>query len=184
MKSSLFKKSYNILEDKQLIDLGIMPFVQKAYAGESCHIPVIAYNPFNSPALHDIGINIERYIKGHLYPILNSDGTLAEVVVKLSDVTYRHQTEQLLSDNQLKFERLTKGLPGVIYEYEESGSNPNTFRYISQGCETMFGFSPEQVINDASILQTCIHTEDMDSYHKSMADSINGSKFGNGRGEL
>jgi len=41
-------KNYNLLEDKQLIAKGIMPYIQKGFAGETSEIPVIMYDPTES----------------------------------------------------------------------------------------------------------------------------------------
>ena len=168
--------SYNILEDIQLMDLGIMPFIEKAFSGETCEVPPISYNPIKTPSLQDLGIDNNKYIKGHLFPIMNRDKQVDEVVLVLSDVTFQKQAEQILSDTHAKFQKLTYGLPGVIYEYEEIGQNPHTFRYISEGCRTMFGFAPEEVIENSSLMEERIHEEDLESYRLSMQKSEFGAQ--------
>lgn len=177
-------KFYNILEDEQLKELGIISHIQKAFNGESCDLPPIAYNPFDTLALKGFGINIKRYIEGHLYPIMSDNGDLEEVVVVLSDITFRHHAEQILSDNQKKYERLTEGLPGVIYEYEEAGNNPDTFRYISQGCEEIFGFTPEQILDNANLLRECIHPGDALSYNLSISQTVRKSSVWEWKGRI
>lgn len=167
---------YNILEDIQLMDLGIMPFIEKAFAGETCEIPPVSYNPIKTPALQELGIDDNKFIKGHLFPIMNKDKQVEEVVLVLNDVTFQKQAEQILSDTHVKFQKLTHGLPGVIYEYEEIGDNPHTFRYISEGCKTMFGFSPDEVMANSSLLEDRIHEDDIESYKLSMQSSEFGAK--------
>src|SRR3954453_19289896 len=36
---------YNILEDKQLVEKGVMPYIKKAFDGERAEIPAILYDP-------------------------------------------------------------------------------------------------------------------------------------------
>ncbi len=168
--------SYNILEDEQLVSLGIMPFIEKAFAGKSAEIPPILYNPYDSRALRDTGLNSSKYVKGHLFPIKDKSGELEEVVIILNDITYQRQAEQILSEAHLKFERLTQGLPGVIYEYEEIGEAPNTFRYISEGCKEMFGVTPEETMLNTNLLEEKIHPDDIEDYRQSMQDSKFGAK--------
>lgn len=168
--------AYNILEDIQLMNLGIMPFIEKAFAGETCEVPPISYNPMKTPALKELGIDNSKYIKGHLFPIMNHNKQVDEVVLVLSDVTFQKQAEQILSDTHAKFQKLTHGLPGVIYEYEEIGPNPHSFRYISEGCRTMFGFAPEEVMEKSSLMEECIHEEDLESYRLSMQKSEFGAQ--------
>ncbi|QSE98359.1 PAS domain S-box protein [Fulvivirga lutea] len=174
--SSYVLDSYNILEDIQLVDLGIMPFIEKAFAGETCEIPAVSYNPEKTPALKNLGLDEYKFVKGHLFPIVNAERQVEEVVLVLNDVTFQKQAEQILSDTHAKFQKLTHGLPGVIYEYEEIGENPHTFRYISEGCQDMFGFSPEEILANSALLENRIHSEDIDSYRQSMRNSEFGAR--------
>ena len=160
-------KSYNILEDKQLRDLGVMPFVEKAFDGATVEIPTIAFNPYNSPAMRDIGIDAVRYVKGHLFPIVSDKGALEEVVVSLNDITFQKQAEQILEEAQLRFQRLTHGLPGVIYECLITDQGEQQFTYISDGCMEMFGIHPDDILKDSTLPQRCIHPDDLESYLES-----------------
>src|SRR5919112_9377 len=36
---------YNMLEDRQLEERGIMPFIRRAFAGEAVELPLILYDP-------------------------------------------------------------------------------------------------------------------------------------------
>jgi PAS domain S-box-containing protein len=162
---------YNILNDQQLVDLGIMAFIQKGFAGEPCDIPPVVYNPYYTASNKELEEDDKKFVKGHLFPIKNSSGELEEVVLVLTDITFQKQAEQILSDTHQKFQMLTKGLPGVIYEYEEIGENPHQFRYISQGCEEMFGFTPEDVMADASLLEKRIHPEDISGFRDTTLSS-------------
>ncbi|MEQ9168174.1 MAG: PAS domain S-box protein [Fulvivirga sp.] len=163
--------NYNILEDDQLVDLGIMPFIEKGFAGSPCDIPIIAYNPYDTPSIKSLGINEKKFIKGHIFPVKNANEDLEEVILMLTDITFQRQADEILSETHLKFQMLTMGLPGVIYEYEEIGDNPHKFRYISQGCQEMFGFSPEEIMEDANKLELRIHPDDLATFRNSTQNS-------------
>ncbi len=155
--------SYNILEDEQLDELGMRPFLEKGFSGETADIPCIAYNPERTRALRPYGMDITKFIKGHIFPIMDEGGMVEEVVLVISDVTYQMQAEEILTENHLKFQLLTMGLPGVIYEYEQEGDNA-IVKYISQGCIEMFGYTPEEILHDPLLIQSLVHPEDVDQF--------------------
>lgn len=164
-------KNYNILQDEQLDSLGILPLVQKAFRGEAAAIPSIPYNPHKTSSIKGAGLNSERYIKGNIFPIKNIEGKVQEVALVILDITYQMQAEQILTDTHLKFQMLTLGLPGVIYEYETLRSGKSNFKYISQGCEEMFGISPEDAMKNADLLIGRIHPDDLHSFIKTSEES-------------
>lgn len=162
---------YNVKEDAQLKKLGVQSFVDRAFQGEACELPTILFNPINSPSMAHFGIDEPRHIKGQFFPINHEDGKINEVVLVLNDVTFQKQAEEVLSETNLKFERITQGLPGVIYEYEEEGAHPHTFRYLSEGYREIYGLTPEEATNDASVFEALIHPDDMAAYNESVLSS-------------
>lgn len=168
-------ENYNIFTDEQLVELGIMPFIQKGFTGQTAEIPAIAYNPFETSSLRRLGLRGKKYVKGHIFSIKDDRGEIEEVVMVLSDITFQKQAEEILTDTHLKFQMLTLGLPGVIYEFEERENDNSRFRYISQGCNEMFGLSPEEIMHDASILNGIIHPDDLKAFLRTSVDSQNKS---------
>lgn len=162
---------YNLLEDEQLIEIGLMPLVRKAFSGELCEIPPVPYTPANTHSIADLELKEQRYVKGHIFPLKDRQGNLEEVVMVLTDVTYQKRAEQILTDTHMKFHMLTVGLPGVIYEYEVYPNGQAEFKYISEGCEAMFGIAPEEVLENQNILMERIHPEDLESFLTSSSKS-------------
>ncbi len=81
---------YNILEDQQLVDRGIMPCIQRAFAGEACMIPTIPYVP-------DRGLFMgqKRYMRAFIYPVM-VNGLIHEIVLSHEDVTEQKLAEETL----------------------------------------------------------------------------------------
>ena len=159
--------SYNILKDEQLDELGLKPFLEKGFGGETADIPCVAYNPALTKALAPFGMETTKYIKGHIFPVKDETGEIEEVAVVISDVTFQMQAEEILTENHLKFQLLTMGLPGVIYEYEyEEEGNRSIFKYISQGCIEMFGYTPEEILHDPTLIQSLVHPGDVDQFKR------------------
>jgi PAS domain S-box-containing protein len=82
---------YNILEDEQLIDKGLMPYIKAAFAGQMVSLPPTRYDPAD--------INRQgrpRWVESLIYPVTDEDGNVREVVVVLEDVTPRKEAEEAL----------------------------------------------------------------------------------------
>ncbi|MBL6449915.1 PAS domain S-box protein [Fulvivirga sp. 29W222] len=169
--SDVVIKYYNIFEDEQLEELGLTAFIRKAFLGEATEIPPIAYNPYDTASIRRLGLRQRKYVKGHVFPIKDEFGEVEEVVMVLSDITFQKQAEEILTDTHLKFQMLTLGLPGVIYEYEQQADGFSRFKYISQGCNEMFGFSPEEIMKDASLLNKTIHPDDLEGFLRTSGGS-------------
>jgi len=164
-------ESYNVLEDTQLVELGIMPLIEESFKGVSSELPPVPFTPTNTHKINGKGTDEQKYIKGHIFPIKDNSGKLEEVVMVLSDVTYQKKAEEILSDTHIKFQMLTKGIPGVIYEFLIDSDQEAKFKYISEGCEEMFGVSSEKVLEKESLLVDVIHPDDRDSFLKSSRNS-------------
>jgi diguanylate cyclase (GGDEF)-like protein/PAS domain S-box-containing protein len=82
---------YNLLHDQQFIDKGIMPYIEKGFAGNASEIPTIVYNPATNPgtsaAQHD------RWIHSYIYPIKDEAGKIHDVILMHEDVTEKKRIE-------------------------------------------------------------------------------------------
>jgi PAS domain S-box-containing protein len=80
---------YNILQDPQARAKGSLPYIERAFRGESVTAPPILYDPA------EIGRKGRpRWIEAYLYPVKEGAGEIREVVVLLYDVTGRIEVEQ------------------------------------------------------------------------------------------
>ncbi|MEM1407472.1 MAG: PAS domain S-box protein [Bacteroidota bacterium] len=156
---------YNIFEDEQLDEIGLMPFIQKGFGGETVDIPPVKYNPIKTNILADFGVDQEKYVKGHIYPLKDEGGRVKEVALVISDITFQMQAEKILTENHLEFQLLTMSLPGVIYEYDFD--EDIHFRFVSQGAIEMFGLTPEQIIDDYKVISSMIHEDDIEEFNRS-----------------
>ena len=89
---------YNVLEDKQLERLGILPWLKKAFSSECVEIPVTEYDKAKTPEVPSNGGKL--YIRTFAYPVLAEDGQLLEVVAIQEDVTKSQQAQKLLEQSE------------------------------------------------------------------------------------
>src|SRR5215212_3335044 len=87
---------YNLLEDRQLVAKGIMPYIRRGFAGEPTAIPPIMYDPDESiPGLtsHE---EPKRWVRAFIYPLQDEAGNVREVILMHEDITERKHAEEAL----------------------------------------------------------------------------------------
>ncbi len=90
-------KEYNILEDEQLVKNGVMPYIKRAFAGQSAEIPPVLYDPNETIPGVTSHVPPQRWTKAVIYPIKNSDCEVQEVVLMYEDIT-----NQILAEEKIK----------------------------------------------------------------------------------
>jgi PAS domain S-box-containing protein len=85
---------YNMLEDQQLVEKGIMPYIRKAFAGERTEIPAILYDP--EETIPNLTTHEEpgRWVRAFTFPVKDESGNIREVVLMHEDITARKRAEE------------------------------------------------------------------------------------------
>ncbi len=100
------KQEYNILEDKQVEDLGLMSSLKEAYTGKTVVLPAREYDP-----RHSSGEGTRRWVQSSMYPIRDGSGNILNVVVVQEDITERKRAERALAEQTRHREMLLDSLP-------------------------------------------------------------------------
>jgi len=85
---------YNLFEDRQLAEHGILPLLEKAFEGECVQLPIHQYDKAKATEVPNSGGTL--WIRAFAYPLHGADGTLREVAVIQEDVT-----ESVLAEEQI-----------------------------------------------------------------------------------
>jgi PAS domain S-box-containing protein len=86
---------FNLLEDRQIAESGLLPIFKRAFAGEPVLTPPTPFNPHAAVA----GGRAEmRYIRGHFFPIRDSLGEIREIIAMHEDVTDLVKAEMALKE--------------------------------------------------------------------------------------
>ncbi|WP_455204387.1 ATP-binding protein [Kaarinaea lacus] len=86
--------NYNLLQDQQLRDKGVMPYLEKGFAGQAADIPPIIYNPSENPIVK--GPSRDRWVRAFVYPIKDDMDTVREVVLLHEDVTEKKRFDDAI----------------------------------------------------------------------------------------
>ncbi|MGH8547170.1 MAG: EAL domain-containing protein [Methylococcales bacterium] len=169
---------YNVFEDQQLIDKGVMPYVERGFAGEATEIPTIIYNPADNPVLR--GPVRDRWIRAHVYPIKDASGRVSDVILMHEDVTEKKCVENAIHQiaagvsgerGQLFFSQLVRHLArlfGADYAFigmlaEDHPEEINTLAVCAYG-EIVDNFSYALAgtpCANAVGCETCIYPQDV-----------------------
>ncbi|CAN5461408.1 hypothetical protein BH10ACI1_BH10ACI1_23190 [soil metagenome] len=174
---------YNILEDRQLVEKGIMPYIERAFAGEICEIPPILYDP--EETIPDLTENEEpqRWTKAIIYPLKDNEGNLREVVLIHEDITgfKKIESDTLRLTRQIEAQKkylqiLVSNVPGVVWEaWGEPDEENQRINFVSDYVETMLGYSVEEWLSTPNFWLTIVPEEDKE---KATANAVATFKSG------
>ena len=94
---------YNILQDEQAKKIGMMPYIEKAFAGEASSLPEFEYD-----AKKTVQKGRKPWIRSHIYPVKDENGDIRNVVMMHEDTTARKQAEEELKKYQDQLEELVE----------------------------------------------------------------------------
>ncbi|MDJ0736819.1 MAG: PAS domain S-box protein [Nostocaceae cyanobacterium] len=66
-----------------------------------------------------------------------------------------------LSETEARLQRLTDNVPGMLYEFRLDRDGKVSYPYISSGCREILGLEPEQIQQDATLILSTIHPDDV-----------------------
>lgn len=152
-------EGYNILRDPQLRVKGVLPFVERAFAGEAVDIPPIYYDPA------EIGKpGRARWLRAHCYAVLEdagggtnsahdsgrirNGGSLLEVVLLIEDVTgqveAQEQRDRLTSELRYQLDRtktITDNATSCLIQLDARGYP----LYINPAFERVTGYTLDEI---------------------------------------
>jgi PAS domain S-box-containing protein len=112
---------YNMLEDEQLVEKGIMPYIRRGFAGEATEIPPILYDPEGTIPGIDRNKQPERWTKAVIYPIKDESGKVVEVVLMHEDITAQMRAEERLRVSEERYRMLFETTLDSIMVVDEQG---------------------------------------------------------------
>ena len=145
---------YNVLEDPQLREKGLMPYIQSGFAGESTAIPPVQYEPDASiPGASEVA---HRWVRAFIYPVKVADGSIQEVVLIHEDITERVKAEEERSRAEANYRSIFENAVEGIFQTTADGE----FLTANPALARMYGYdSPEDLLEKVSNIADQIYAD-------------------------
>ncbi|HZB46471.1 MAG TPA: PAS domain S-box protein, partial [Pyrinomonadaceae bacterium] len=133
---------YNVLEDRQLVAKGVMPYIERGFSGEAAAIPAVLYEP------DETTLNIERHgdprrwVRAFIHPVKDAHGRISEVVLVHEDITDQRRAEESLRESEERFRLLFENSRDAIVIADEAG---NYLQANDSAC-ALLGYTREQLL--------------------------------------
>lgn len=165
---------YNVLQDPQLEKKGILPFLRRAFAGETVQIPAILYDPQETIPRRSRNDDAARWVSAVAYPLKDAFGQVREIVLIHEDITEKQRSEEALRQSESRLRALSDNLPdGAVYQSIQFATDLSPrFTYFSAGVSTVFGHSAEEVIANPTLLYDRILEDDRPQLLALEADAL------------
>jgi len=136
---------YNVLQDPQLVEKGIMPYIKQGFDGQSVAIPPVMYEP--EETIPDVSDVPYRWVRAFIYPVKDAVGNVQEVVLVHEDITERMDAEEERRRAEEKYREIFENAVEGIFQTTVEGR----FVTANPALARMFGYdSPEELLEKVS----------------------------------
>ena len=87
------------------------------------------------------------------------------------DITEQFAAQQALLESEARFERIMLNVPGMVYQMVQRPDGEHHFTYVSEACQSLFGVSPAQALQDAELLLGAVIEEKQATFRRSIRES-------------
>ncbi|AZC53614.1 MULTISPECIES: PAS domain-containing sensor histidine kinase [Pseudomonas] len=95
------------------------------------------------------------------------------LVVYLTDVTERRRALAALQESEARLQGIAANVPGLVFRLERAPvTGQIDFAYISEGSESLVGYSPATLSHRDIGLRSLVHPEDRASYHQTQDHAL------------
>lgn len=140
---------YNVLEDAQLEQKGVLPILRRAFAGEAVVLPPIRYDPQETIPGRSHHEEPARHVAAVAYPLKDETGRVVEVVLVHEDITARRRAETALRDSEERLRLLVDTIPQLAWMARPDGHifwyNKRWYEYTDTTPQQMEGWGWQSV---------------------------------------
>ena len=148
-------ESYSVLDDPQLEATGMLPLLRRAFGLDGARTPEGEGETVSVPAIrYDVagvtGRGRTLWVEGHLYPVRDAEGRVAQVVLTHRDVTAQRDAEEALAAAREEaeaarrrmldaFDSITDPFFTVDRDWKLTYLNPAVERVVGRPRESLVG---------------------------------------------
>jgi len=151
---------FNLLQDPQIKELGILPLLERAFKGELVTMPDSEFDP----AASDYP-GRKRWLRTKVIPIKDDVGEVKFVAIMHEDITERKNAEDALRESQERFSLAQKVANVGSWDWNIQTGD----LHWSEQIEPIFGFERGQFGATYEAFLECVHPQD----RQYVIDSVN-----------
>ena len=140
-----FYEKYNLFKDKQVMELGLLPIIEKAFNGEVVFLPPFEYNSQDTFNAIDFSRNEgkKQWVQVRLYPVKRRNGSILNVVLLVEDITEQKSAEKSLRENEKRIRAIFEYAPIAMAQLDMEGHPVLSNKALVH----MVGYSEEELKN-------------------------------------
>ena len=121
---------FNVLKSKEVIETGLIEYLNRAYKGESVKVPEYKFNPKGKT--ESGGFGRERWLSTHVFPLKNKNGDVINIVITHEDISDRKEIEFELNKSDKRFFDLFETINSGVAIYKVKNDGKSGKDYIIQ----------------------------------------------------
>ena len=129
-----------------------------------------------TPYVIELKMKTKRGVKKSLratgYPLFDTNNKVYKVGGTIQDITQHTKLTRAFENQKVKLDRLVQQTPGVLFQIKRNFNEELAFSYVGATVTKMFGYLPEVIINDATIILDRIYPEDQTSFYQAVEKSF------------
>jgi len=86
-----------------------------------------------------------------------------------TEIADRKRAEEALQHSNTRYQNLAANIPGMIYQFKLLPDGSMSFPYVSPGCQSIFGLTPEMAQENVNLIFDVIHPDDLSAVKESIA---------------
>ena len=149
---------FNVLKSQEVVDTGLIEYVNKAYSGEVALIPPYQFNPAGETEAK--GVGRIRWLSTKIYPLKDNNDKVTNIVITHEDITDKKLAEDSLIKNEQKQSSMISNISDVIGILDAEGFT----MYKSPNIKKYFGWDTEDLIGKSAF--ETVHPDDMQKAQK------------------
>ncbi len=164
---------YNLLQDPQLVAKGVMPYIQRGFAGEALEIPAVRYDPNETLPDRTRSPEPVRWTRSFIYPVRDEAERIRQVVLVHEDITEQVRAKVELEESENRFRQLAEHINEIFWMYDAERLR---MLYISPAYEHLWGQARDGLDGDPRSFLEAVYAEDRERVHAALEQQQRGQQ--------
>ncbi|MCX2741136.1 PAS domain S-box protein [Pontibacter anaerobius] len=121
-------------------------------------------------ALHQRKDGTVFRVKLRSHAIQEKDGVYPRLVTS-ENIQEREEFIEQLAKREKQLREISSSIPGAVYQFQVDSRKNMAFPFLSDGINSLFGVTPEDVYNNPNVLFEAVHPHDIGDAGKSIEES-------------